>query len=293
MAIYTRTGDEGETGLIGGRRVSKGSMQMAVIGAVDELNSSLGLAVAMTESVMAIQNAKVKMQDGGKNLDIGLARLVGQLRDVQRELFEMGAELAKTMKPQDQRIRRAKEQKSRKAQEEKGLSFRGEMGRMAEEFVRGRREEDRESDRGGESFPAEGQDRGEEEKRIEEMDKYQPFDAGKLEQLIDEMEGDLPRVDQFILPGGGVIGAQLMVVRSVCRRTEREFVRFLNLKRKVKNSKPHFKAKNLKSSLTIEQLSNEAILRYLNRLSDYLFVANRWANWLMEEEESVWQSQMR
>ncbi|HUB27744.1 MAG TPA: cob(I)yrinic acid a,c-diamide adenosyltransferase [Tepidisphaeraceae bacterium] len=71
MKIYTKTGDDGTTGLIGGRRVRKSDARIECIGAVDELNAAIGLAVvtASTES--------------------------GQrLRAVQNELFVIGSHLA-------------------------------------------------------------------------------------------------------------------------------------------------------------------------------------------------------
>ena len=70
--IYTRTGDRGETGLIGGRRVPKDHLRVEAYGAVDELNAHLGLVRAQTE-------------------DVELAAL---LDDIQHRLFDLGAELA-------------------------------------------------------------------------------------------------------------------------------------------------------------------------------------------------------
>ena len=72
MSIVTKRGDGGTTGLAGGRRVSKGSARIDCIGAVDELNSFLGLARAATD-------------------DAALAALV---ESVQRELFAVGEALA-------------------------------------------------------------------------------------------------------------------------------------------------------------------------------------------------------
>jgi cob(I)alamin adenosyltransferase len=72
MKIYTRTGDQGETGLFGGPRVSKDELRLETCGTVDELNSFLGAARA-----------------GSLPQDID--RL---LERVQHELFEVGAELA-------------------------------------------------------------------------------------------------------------------------------------------------------------------------------------------------------
>lgn len=72
MKLYTKTGDQGETGLFGGARVSKASDRVAAYGTVDELNASLGVARAH-----ALPPA----------VDEVLSR-------VQRDLFTLGAELA-------------------------------------------------------------------------------------------------------------------------------------------------------------------------------------------------------
>jgi cob(I)alamin adenosyltransferase len=70
--IYTKTGDEGMTGLGGGQRVPKDSRRVETYGMVDELNSQIGVALAT-----------------------GLCeRLSGELRRIQNELFDLGADLA-------------------------------------------------------------------------------------------------------------------------------------------------------------------------------------------------------
>lgn len=76
MAIYTRTGDKGETGLFGGSRVPKSHPRVAAYGEIDELNSALGLARAMFRD-----------DPGLKGVDAALAR-------VQAECFIIGALLA-------------------------------------------------------------------------------------------------------------------------------------------------------------------------------------------------------
>ena len=78
--VYTRTGDRGETGLVGGKRVAKDSPRVEAYGAVDELNSIVGLARAFNE----------------EHLDAGEAHrfLDGVLRQIQDELFDFGSELA-------------------------------------------------------------------------------------------------------------------------------------------------------------------------------------------------------
>lgn len=72
--VYTRTGDDGTTGLIDGRRVSKGDPIIKAIGGVDELNSFIGLAAA--------------------EVDDGLLSTI--LRRIQSELFALGADLGAT-----------------------------------------------------------------------------------------------------------------------------------------------------------------------------------------------------
>ena len=73
MKIYTKTGDRGQTGLFGGTRLSKASLRVESYGQADELNSTLGMAIALATPDDA---------------------LVSKLRRVQEELFVLGAELA-------------------------------------------------------------------------------------------------------------------------------------------------------------------------------------------------------
>lgn len=73
MKIYTRTGDNGETGLLGGARVSKDDLRVEAYGAVDEANSVIGICRAAP----------------GLPLDIGVL-----LADIQAELLRVGADLA-------------------------------------------------------------------------------------------------------------------------------------------------------------------------------------------------------
>ena len=70
--VYTRTGDDGTTGLVGGARVPKESLRLEAYGTVDELNSHIGMALA-----------------------IGLCeRLAAELPAIQNQLFDLGADLA-------------------------------------------------------------------------------------------------------------------------------------------------------------------------------------------------------
>ena len=74
--VYTKTGDRGATGLVGGRRVAKDSARIEAYGTVDELNAVIGMARCMLETSPA-----------GPRLDPWLVR-------IQNELFNLGAELA-------------------------------------------------------------------------------------------------------------------------------------------------------------------------------------------------------
>ena len=175
MKIYTRTGDAGETSLFGGARVPKSDARIEAYGTVDELNSSIGVARA-----------------GWPESPID-----AQLREVQSDLFAIGAHLASP-----------------------GTS------------------------------------------RFEGVD---PRRTADLEAVIDQMERDLPRLKNFILPGGSMAAAQLHLARTICRRAERRVV-----------------------ALKDESTATRSTVVYLNRLSDFLFVAARFANLEHGVEDVGW-----
>jgi len=78
--VYTRTGDNGETALVGGKRVPKDSPRIEAYGTIDELNSIVGLARAFNEE-------KLGESEAHRFLDL-------VLRQIQDELFDLGSELA-------------------------------------------------------------------------------------------------------------------------------------------------------------------------------------------------------
>mgnify|MGYP000424258262 FL=1 len=90
-------------------------------------------------------------------------------------------------------------------------------------------------------------------------------DVKRLEDEIDHMNGILEPLKEFILPGGGPVGAYLHQARTVCRRAERRVITLGGL----------------------EEINAEAVI-YLNRLSDWLFVAGRWVGKAMGEPEFLW-----
>jgi cob(I)alamin adenosyltransferase len=78
MKIYTKTGDKGETGLIGGKRISKRDPRIVAYGSVDELNSNIGIAISSLAA---------------KNKDLFLD-LINIMTCIQSELFIVGSDLA-------------------------------------------------------------------------------------------------------------------------------------------------------------------------------------------------------
>lgn len=87
-----------------------------------------------------------------------------------------------------------------------------------------------------------------------------------LEKWIDQMETHLPKLTHFILPGGHPAGAMLHVARSMGRRAERCVV-----------------------PLNQQEDVSDNVLVYLNRLSDYLFVASRFVNHTLHVPETQWE----
>ncbi len=101
----------------------------------------------------------------------------------------------------------------------------------------------------------------------------QPFTAAParhLEAAIDRMEAVLPDLNQFILPGGHLSAALAHVARTVCRRTERRACELAE-----------------QGDSTVDG-SVFAILVFLNRLSDYLFVLARYCNHLEGRADILW-----
>ncbi len=92
------------------------------------------------------------------------------------------------------------------------------------------------------------------------------MDWRELETLIDDLQSQIPPLNQFILPGGSPGGAFVHLARTVCRRAERHLVGLGHNADDV----------------------NPEVLIYLNRLSDLLFVMARVENVLEGEKEETW-----
>ena len=87
----------------------------------------------------------------------------------------------------------------------------------------------------------------------------------QLEKNIDKLQESLKPLENFILPGGSIGSAELHVCRCVCRRAEREILR-------LKNAEP----------------INDFVLKYINRLSDLLFVMARYENLKKKVKDVLW-----
>lgn len=158
--IYTRTGDDGTTGLGDGSRTSKDSARVEAYGTVDEANSAIGMVLAADDVPDDVRRC---------------------LTDVQHDLFELGGELC----------------------------IPGHSA-ITDAFI------------------------------------------ARLENELDSFNSDLPRLKEFILPGGGQAAAACHLARTIVRRAERRAYTLAN----VEDVRPE-------------------VVKYLNRLSDLLFVVAR------------------
>ena len=103
------------------------------------------------------------------------------------------------------------------------------------------------------------------EKETRELPVFGDDDIHILEKEIDAMNDELPSLTQFILPGGHTVVSYCHIARTVCRRAERSLIRL-----------------NTNGPL------DELIIRYINRLSDYLFVLARKTGMDLGVEERPW-----
>jgi len=176
--IYTKTGDDGTTGLGDGSRTPKDSARVEAYGTVDELNSTIGVLLACDG-----------VPDDVREL----------LERIQHALFDLGGELC-----------------------------------------------------------------------VPGMAMIHEADVTALEQTLDHYNADLPRLKEFILPGGGMAAAQCHVARTVCRRAERRVV-----------------------TLARSESVRAEVVHYLNRLSDLLFVLCRVLARASGHGEVLWQHEKR
>ena len=179
MPIYTKKGDKGETGLPGGRRLSKTEPIFEVLGALDSVNASLGLAASL--------------------LSKSLIELRPVINQVQSTLLDIGAHIAEA--------------------EPKRLNLIVDL----------------------------------------------PTQTKQLEELIDTWNDKLPKLENFILPGGSTPAAVLQLARTTVRQAERQYHHLSH------------------TELTISE--------YLNRLSDFCFQMARLINQRLTTPDEHWKRQ--
>ncbi|MCX6281369.1 MAG: cob(I)yrinic acid a,c-diamide adenosyltransferase [Bacteroidetes bacterium] len=103
------------------------------------------------------------------------------------------------------------------------------------------------------------------EKGTRELPVFGEDDIRILETEIDTMNIDLPELKNFILPGGHTIVSYCHIARTVCRRAERSLIRLMP-----------------------NNPVDEIIIRFINRLSDYLFILARKTGKDLGSEERLW-----
>lgn len=99
-----------------------------------------------------------------------------------------------------------------------------------------------------------------------------PGHIRRLEQMIDKMEDRLPELKAFILPGGHPAAAWAHVARTICRRAERDVIELAATPDAQAEEPDHL----------------APVITYLNRLSDYLFVAARFLNQQNGMADVIW-----
>ena len=107
------------------------------------------------------------------------------------------------------------------------------------------------------------------ETEFQNMPQITDEDVRRLEHSMDQCQEELAPLTEFILPGGGKVSGFLHQARTVCRRAERVCVQ-----------------------LAREDSVDAEIIRFLNRLSDALFVLARWVAKVHGEQEFLWERQV-
>lgn len=177
MAIYTRTGDKGETSLANGQRVSKASAVIDFVGALDRLNSIIGICVAHLDASHGKFGTEIEV-----------------LEAIQGDLFKVGAIAV-------------------------GANIKFDSS----------------------------------------------TEVKNIEQTIDDYEKLLPKLVNFILPGGSIESSHLHHARTIVRDIERSLV-------------------------ALDSKSVMIFAPYINRLSDLLFVMARYVNKELGVKETIWKN---
>ncbi|RZP21394.1 MAG: cob(I)yrinic acid a,c-diamide adenosyltransferase [Burkholderiaceae bacterium] len=106
----------------------------------------------------------------------------------------------------------------------------------------------------------------------ENMEIFDENAVAFLEEIIHEINQDLPPLKEFVLPGGSQLGAKAHVSRTVCRRAERSLVNLIE-------NDPEYK-----------KYQKGSVLPYINRLSDFFFVLSRRLDRICKLDEQTWET---
>lgn len=110
------------------------------------------------------------------------------------------------------------------------------------------------------------------EKNVKNIPTLYDSDIEFLEQEIDKMDKELPELKNFILPGGHITISTCHIARTICRRSERITLKLIT-------EHP-------------DTLMGDLVLKYLNRLSDFLFVLSRKITQELDLAENIWKPQL-
>ena len=103
------------------------------------------------------------------------------------------------------------------------------------------------------------------EKVTKEFTEHLTQRVQEFEKLIDNMTEEMPELKNFVLPGGGKVGAFLQMTRTITRRAERRII-----------------------SLFKKEQPKSEIVMYFNRLSDLFFTMSRYINFKEGNKETIW-----
>ncbi len=115
-------------------------------------------------------------------------------------------------------------------------------------------------------FVAESRIASDSKEALDKMPTLQDEDLHLLESEIDKMSHELPTLTNFILPGGHPLCSYSHIARTICRRAERHILQAYNT----------------------YNLTDEMVLKYVNRLSDYLFTLARYFSKIEGKKDLLW-----
>ncbi|MBM4174591.1 MAG: cob(I)yrinic acid a,c-diamide adenosyltransferase [Ignavibacteria bacterium] len=103
--------------------------------------------------------------------------------------------------------------------------------------------------------------------KLKNIEQISDAEVKQIENEIDALESQLEPIKNFIIPGGCVGANHLHIARAICRRCERRII-----------------------AIDSEENNLDILIRYINRISDYLFVAARFENKINNVPDSLWKN---